>query len=276
MSAVPSLAWVPSGRTSFALLTSLAVHGLLSVVGLSGAVSTKTQLPEQVLVDLLPSEEPAPEPAPAPQSSPPPEPEPSEAPPLRPPMTPPVAPPEPPAPLEPPETDRTSSGEPEPNEEVAGELAGEPAESAPSASVAATHGLDLRLGSPRGSGAPSKARRGVGRPRAPRPPAPPPAAPLPLADLGTRPRPPLLDDVLERNFPASARLQGRSGTARVALLIDREGQVRSVRGVSATAPEFEAACKKTLLGSRWTVPRDATGTPVPTIVPYECRFQVAR
>lgn len=272
MSSLTSLPRIPSGRTSLAFLMSAAVHGLVSAIGGSGAVSEGTRVPERVLVDLLPPEEP-----PSPPSALAPQPE-TEPPPPEPPP-PPVSKPEPPAQeppsASPPEGGESSAAPAEPDEEVAN--AAPELDSALDAAASPSNGLALPSGLLRGLGRKPGARSGNRGPRAARPaPAQPPLAPVPVADLGARPRPPVLDDLLERNFPASARLQGRAGTARVALLIDRNGRVRSVRGVSSTGPEFAAACKRTLLGSRWTPPRDANGVPVPTIVPYECRFLVGR
>jgi len=121
-----------------------------------------------------------------------------------------------------------------------------------------------------GSGPPSKAD-------AP-PPSPAPVAReaqvVPLRDLSTKPRPPSLDAVLQRNYPADARGRGLGGSAVVAARIEPDGAVRTVRVQSESDAGFGEACRRTLLASRWSPPLDASGRPALTEIRYTCRFQV--
>lgn len=113
-------------------------------------------------------------------------------------------------------------------------------------------------------------------PRAPRPTTPPPAAAplLPLADLSRRPSAPSLNAELERHYPADARAAGISGTATVRARIFPSGIAGGVRLVSETHPGFGAACVRTVSGSHWSPPLDATGRAVATEITYRCRFVV--
>ncbi len=111
------------------------------------------------------------------------------------------------------------------------------------------------------------------KPAAPPPPAPP--RQVSFKDLRQKPRPPRLDDALERNYPPAARLQGRAGEARVLLTVSHHGKVTAVRVVSATNPDFAEACRRTLSGTTWSAPLDQEGRAVGTLIPYECRFRVA-
>jgi protein TonB len=108
-------------------------------------------------------------------------------------------------------------------------------------------------------------------------PPPPPAPPRQVSfkDLRQKPRPPRLDDALERNYPPAARLQGSAGEARVLLTVSHQGKVTAVRVVSATNPDFAEACRRTLSGTTWSAPLDQEGRAVGTLIPYECRFRVA-
>lgn len=116
------------------------------------------------------------------------------------------------------------------------------------------------------------------------PPAPPPTRPAsiaapaattePLTQLSRKPVPPALAAALERNYPAAARSQGRSGEAKVRALIDAQGRVSSVTVSFESAPEFGAACQKTLLPSRWTPPLGQLGKPTATFITYRCKFRV--
>lgn len=123
---------------------------------------------------------------------------------------------------------------------------------------------------------------GSGPPSAAEPPAPPaPAASppeptlVPVRNLSAKPRPPSLDDVLQRNYPAGARRRGAGGSAVVAARIEPDGLVRAVRVLSESdADGFGDACRRTLLGSRWSSPLDVSGRPVLTEIRYTCRFQV--
>jgi TonB family protein len=99
---------------------------------------------------------------------------------------------------------------------------------------------------------------------------------VPLRDLSAKPRPPSLDYVLQRNYPADARRRGLDGSARVAARVEPDGVVRSVRVLSENDGGFGEACRRTLLGSRWSAPVDALGRAVFTEIRYTCRFQVMR
>jgi protein TonB len=106
-------------------------------------------------------------------------------------------------------------------------------------------------------------------------PVPAPAVSMePLAQLSRKPVPPALASALERNYPAAARRQGRSGEAKVRALIDAFGHVASVSIHFESAPEFGAACKQTLLQSQWTPPLGQLGKPTSTFVTYRCKFRV--
>lgn len=124
------------------------------------------------------------------------------------------------------------------------------------------------------------------RPRAPAPlNVPAPTAPAPtrvvteppvvaVGDLSSRPSPPSLADALQRNYPASARQSGQSGTAKVRARIDPDGVVRRVTLLEESGAGFGAACSRTLNGSRWAAPKDKAGRSVATEIRYTCRFVV--
>jgi periplasmic protein TonB len=124
--------------------------------------------------------------------------------------------------------------------------------------------------------------------RTARPAVPPPTAsarPVPvrvetpvlaLSDLSERPVAPELGIVLRQYYPAEARARGIGGSASVEARIEPDGRVRSVTlGVESFAG-FGEACKRTLLGSRWSAPRDRDGRAVATRIRYTCRFVVDR
>jgi hypothetical protein len=52
--------------------------------------------------------------------------------------------------------------------------------------------------------------------------------------------------------------------------------VDEITVVSESAPGFADACRKTLLGSRWSEPLDREGRAVSTRLTYRCRFEVER
>jgi TonB family protein len=95
-----------------------------------------------------------------------------------------------------------------------------------------------------------------------------------LQSLSSRPKPPSLDDLLRQNYPADARRQGIGGSAVVSARIDPDGVVRAVRVVLEEQSGFGEACRRTLLGSRWSPPTDSAGRAVFTEIRYTCRFQV--
>jgi TonB family protein len=106
------------------------------------------------------------------------------------------------------------------------------------------------------------------------PPAQVPPETLPLSQLSKKPVPPPLTKALERNYPTEARNLGRSGEAKVRARIEANGVVQSAKVSSETAPGFGAACRKTLLESKWSSPRDRNGKPVATWINYQCKFQI--
>lgn len=97
---------------------------------------------------------------------------------------------------------------------------------------------------------------------------------VPLGDLSRRPAPPALDSLLRSYYPVEARRLALDGVAVVRARIGTSGRVLSARVASETRSGFGAACRKTLLGSRWTPPLDRSGRAVMTDVSYTCRFRV--
>jgi len=97
-----------------------------------------------------------------------------------------------------------------------------------------------------------------------------------VGDLSRRPKAPDLDKALEANYPSDARRAGTTGKAVVRARILRDGSVGTIRVVSESAEGFGAACKRTLTGSHWQPPLDASKEPVATDVNYTCTFAVAR
>jgi TonB family protein len=104
-----------------------------------------------------------------------------------------------------------------------------------------------------------------------------PVAPglVPLADLSRKPLAPSFDGQLRSNYPHTLRRQGVEGEALVRLTLAADGNVTAVASLSSSHPEFGEACRRTLLGSRWSAPLDQLGRPVATQLTYRCRFQVA-
>lgn len=98
--------------------------------------------------------------------------------------------------------------------------------------------------------------------------------PTRLMDLADKPVPPVLDAKLRANYPADAKRQGISGTAKVLARVDADGLVRRASTLFESGEGFGAACRQTLLGSRWSTPRDRTGRAVPTQIQYTCQFRV--
>jgi hypothetical protein len=184
-----------------------------------------------------------------------------------------------PAPKPPPERPRPPPPEPEP--------APKPASTAPEApppeltGVTLTGGEGASFGAPEGNGAARDGAIGVGRSH-PTEPARPPresallARPpiLPLSRLSRRPSPPSLTRALEQNYPSAARQLGKSGDAKVRARVEASGEIRVAFVVSASSPDFGEACRRTLIGSRWSAPLDDAGRPAPTQVYYRCKFRV--
>jgi len=94
------------------------------------------------------------------------------------------------------------------------------------------------------------------------------------ADLSTRPVPPALAGDLRERYPAAAKQRGVGGSASVQARIEPDGRVRQVRLENETFAGFGDACKRTLLASVWSPPRDKEGRKVATMVRYTCRFVV--
>ena len=104
------------------------------------------------------------------------------------------------------------------------------------------------------------------------PPVPP--ALVAVSDLSEHPRPPALAGLLRANYPEEARQRGLRGSARVRARIDLDGVVRLARLLSQTSSAFGAACRRTVVGSRWSAPRDKNGGAVATEIVYTCHFEV--
>ncbi len=94
------------------------------------------------------------------------------------------------------------------------------------------------------------------------------------SDLSTRPSPPALGSALERNYPGEARRRGLGGTAKVRARIDPDGVVRRVALLDESGLGFGSACSRTLVGSRWSPPKDRSGRSVATEIRYTCHFKV--
>jgi TonB family protein len=105
-------------------------------------------------------------------------------------------------------------------------------------------------------------------------PLPPPVPVVPVKDLASKPTPPVLNTSLLANYPALAKRQGLAGSAKLLVRIDPDGVVRQCTVRSESNPDFGAACRRTLLGSRWSPPRDRLGNAVVTQVYYTCDFRV--
>jgi len=106
--------------------------------------------------------------------------------------------------------------------------------------------------------------------------AAPAAALAKLSDLSRKPHAPSLDAALRQNYPAALRRRGTEGQAEVRVVIDARGRVGDVAILSESAAGFAEACRKTLLGSRWSEPLDRDGNAVSTRLTYRCRFQIER
>ncbi len=123
---------------------------------------------------------------------------------------------------------------------------------------------------------PAPVRRVAPRPK-PRPAAVKQSAPpeaIPLAQLSKKPVPPDLGGALKRNYPADARRQGRAGEAKVRARVEPSGSIGFAKIASESEDGFGAACKRTLLSSKWTAPLDRSGKPVATWVSYRCKFRI--
>lgn len=105
-----------------------------------------------------------------------------------------------------------------------------------------------------------------------------PRAPAMVAanDLSEHPKAPALAGLLRQNYPEDARQRGLRGDASLRARIDSDGLIRSARVLSESSSGFGSACRRTVLGSRWSVPRDKNGSAVATEIVYTCHFEVDR
>lgn len=104
--------------------------------------------------------------------------------------------------------------------------------------------------------------------------APEPPPTIPLASLSKKPVPPDLGGVLKQNYPPDARRQGRAGEAKVQARVEPSGSIGFAKVSFESEDGFGAACRKTLLASKWTAPLDRAGNPVATWVSYRCKFRI--
>ncbi|HEX6276662.1 MAG TPA: energy transducer TonB [Polyangiaceae bacterium] len=93
-------------------------------------------------------------------------------------------------------------------------------------------------------------------------------------DLSERPRPPSLDGALRSLYPEEARRRAISGNASLRVRIGSDGRVKQASTMTESFAGFGDACRKAVLGSRWTAPRDRDGRAVQTEVRYTCVFVV--
>lgn len=250
--------WVGRG----ALILSAAVHAYAFLK--TPAVKTLSPPPSAQAVDLyvpppLPEEvilpEPAPEPEPEPEVTVEPEPE--------------VTPTEPePAP----ETEAPLDSEPQASEP---ELTGTTLVAEGEGEFSAERGSGASRTGPvvSGTSTPTKTTR-KSPPKGPSKPAPKSPPALPLSQLSRRPVPPPLGGALKRNYPKTARDLGLSGEAKVRARIEPSGAVVLAKVQLESASGFGDACRKTIVGSTWSAPRDKEGHPVATWVTYSCKFRI--
>ena len=104
--------------------------------------------------------------------------------------------------------------------------------------------------------------------------APKPPGLVAASDLSEHPRPPALGGLLRANYPEEARQRGLAGTASVRARIDPDGVIRSARLLSESSGGFGSACRRTVVGSHWSAPRDKNGGAVATEIVYTCHFEV--
>jgi len=97
-----------------------------------------------------------------------------------------------------------------------------------------------------------------------------------VGDLSRPPGAPNLDAALVANYPIEARRAGTTGTAVVRARILADGRVATTHVLSESAAGFGTACQRTLAGSRWAPPLDASSRPVITDITYTCTFAITR
>jgi outer membrane biosynthesis protein TonB len=100
------------------------------------------------------------------------------------------------------------------------------------------------------------------------------AAVVALADLSKPPRPPVLGEMLERNYPDEARKRGLPGKAVMRLRVMPDGHLRDLIVVAESQGGFGEACRRTLRDSVWSPPFDLEAHPVSAFVVYTCTFTV--
>ncbi|HEY3252924.1 MAG TPA: TonB family protein [Polyangiaceae bacterium] len=134
---------------------------------------------------------------------------------------------------------------------------------------------------PVGDGSPLRGPIGLGANRAqasaPASAATSAAKPPPLVavgDLSEHPRAPSLASLLRANYPTDARERGLRGSASLRARIDADGVIRSARLLAESSAGFGSACRRTVLGSHWSAPRDKNGSAVATEIVYTCHFEV--
>lgn len=251
-----------------ALVLSLGAH-LVAYVILTALPYLRFLDPDPISVELYEAPPPPPPPPPPPLPEPPPPPPPDPEPPRpRPRREPPPEPdPEPPPPAPEPEPP-PASPDPTPRDFTMGNIQ--------SNSLQAEGGMAVSVGTRPGN--PGGGRRG-GRGGEPggtgtAPSAGPPM--IPLADLSRRPRPPDLNQALERHYPRDARRQGIEGRAELTAVIMPDGRVGRIRVRREThaGVGFGEACRRTIADSRWSPPLDRRGQPVSTVIQYTCTFEI--
>ena len=147
--------------------------------------------------------------------------------------------------------------------------------------VTLTNDTGSAFAMPVGDGSALRRPIGLGRPAAEPAGSVPVSAPSSIGpalvaagDLSVHPVPPALAGLLRANYPEAARQRGLRGSASVRARIDPDGVVRTGRVVAETSVGFGVACRRTVVGSRWSAPRDKNGSAVATEIVYTCHFEV--
>ncbi|MEI9941729.1 MAG: TonB family protein [Pseudomonadota bacterium] len=147
--------------------------------------------------------------------------------------------------------------------------------------VTLTNDFGTGFAMPIGDGSALHGPIGLGASRVQAVPTPSAAASLPkppalvdASDLSEHPRPPVLTNLLRANYPEEARQRGLRGSASLRARIDADGVIRAAHLLSASSAGFGSACRRTVLGSHWSVPRDKNGGAVATEIVYTCHFEV--
>lgn len=132
---------------------------------------------------------------------------------------------------------------------------------------------------PTGGGGTGAPRSSPPAPVGPQPTAPGPRVARGASDLSSDVRPPAgLDRLLESHYPAEARAQGTTGSARVRLRVDEQGRVVSatITNESPAGVGFGSACRRMLLeGPTWEPALDPAGVPIARVGrDFRCRFEL--